>query len=258
VPLRAVLFDLFDTLVDLRVEDLPRIEVGGRSLPATVGRLHELAAACAPDGRPLALEEFARALLETDREFEASHLREHRELPTRERFAAVARRLGLGDPELPGRLASQHMALFRERARVPAHHPELLARLAGGLRLGLCSNFSCAQTALGILDEAGLAPHLESVAISEAVGLRKPRCEIFEAALAGLGVAPGEALHVGDSLRADVAGAAALGIRTVWITRRVGDPERALREYGGPPPDWRIGDLAELPRVLEEAAAPRA
>jgi len=254
VPLRAVLFDLFDTLVDLRFEDLPRVEVGGRRLPASLLRLHEIAAARAPGPAPVGFEAFAEALVETDRSFEESHFRVNRELPTRERFAAVASRLGLEDPELPELLTRTHMAFFREQASAPGHHRGLLADLRRELRLGLCSNFSHAETAHRILAETGLAPHLASVAISESVGIRKPGREIFEAVLRGLAVAPGEALHVGDSLRADVAGAAALGIRTVWITRRVPDPERALREHAGPPPDWQIRDLAELPRVLEEAS----
>jgi len=55
---------------------------------------------------------------------------------------------------------------------------------------------------------------------------------------------------VGDSLRADVVGAAALGIKTAWLTRRVKDPRAALAEHTGPAPDFTIGDLAELPALL--------
>ena len=117
----------------------------------------------------------------------------------------------------------------------------------------MCSNFSHSETALGLLDEHQLRSHLDAVAISETVGLRKPRPEIFAAVLEDLGADPAEVLHIGDSLRADVAGAAALGIRTVWLTRRVREPERLLREHDGPAPDWQIEDLAELPAVLDEA-----
>ena len=52
---------------------------------------------------------------------------------------------------------------------------------------------------------------------------------------------------------ADVGGAAPLGIRTAWITRRVGDPEAKLREWEGPPPDWTIADLAELEELVRAA-----
>ena len=56
---------------------------------------------------------------------------------------------------------------------------------------------------------------------------------------------------VGDSLDADVAGAAQLGMRTAWLTRRVRDPEAALREYEGPKPDHVIVDLRELEDLLD-------
>ena len=86
--------------------------------------------------------------------------------------------------------------------------------------------------------------------ISDAVGIRKPRSEIFEAVLGELGVAPERTLHVGDSLHADVGGAAPLGIRTAWITRRVRDVDRALAEHDGPAPDHIIEDLDEIPAIL--------
>ena len=69
--------------------------------------------------------------------------------------------------------------------------------------------------------------------------------------MARLGVGPAEVLHVGDSLRADVGGAAALGIRTVWVTRRIRDPETRLAEHEGPRPDHAIADLAELSALLD-------
>jgi putative hydrolase of the HAD superfamily len=84
--------------------------------------------------------------------------------------------------------------------------------------------------------------------------VRKPRPEIFAEALRRLEIAPEQALHVGDNLDADVAGAAALGIRTAWLTRRVSDPLAALARHAGPEPDLTIADLAELPARLAELA----
>ncbi|MBW2363455.1 MAG: HAD-IA family hydrolase, partial [Deltaproteobacteria bacterium] len=104
--------------------------------------------------------------------------------------------------------------------------------------------------ALDIVDAAGFRQHFDAIAISETVGWRKPRSEIFRAVLDELEVAPDEVLHVGDSLRADVAGAAPLGMRTAWITRRVRDPEVQLSEHEGPAPDHQVADLAELLELL--------
>jgi HAD superfamily hydrolase (TIGR01509 family) len=233
MALRAVVFDLFDTLVDLSMEDLPRVKVGGRVFPTTLGALHALV----DQHRPIDLEDFASALFAVDRELREARAAEGRELPTLERFEGLAARLDLADPDLPRLLTERHMS---------EHHPALLAALHGRVQTAVCSNFSHAPTALQVLEEAALDPHLDAVLVSETVGYRKPRREIFEATLAALGVAPAETLHVGDSLRADVAGAAALGLRTAWITRRVADPAKALAAHEGPAPDLVVADLAEL------------
>ncbi len=104
---------------------------------------------------------------------------------------------------------------------------------------------------LDVLEEYGLRSHLDAVVISESFGIRKPRHEIFDAVLKELGVEADETLHVGDNLDADVGGAARLGIHTAWITRRVPDPERALRDHEGPAPEFVIADLAEIEAVLD-------
>jgi putative hydrolase of the HAD superfamily len=246
VQIRAVIFDLFDTLVDLDFESLPRAESAGRPLPPSVPALHE----ATRTRLAISLEAFATALAEVDGGFRHSHYAQDREVPTELRFQALARRLGVADPELPGLLTSVHMDVFRGQVRVPAHHAPLLAELASLRAIGLCSNFSHSQTAVSILEQAGLARHLHAVVISDAVGLRKPRREIFETVLERLGAAPEQTLHVGDSLRADVVGAAGLGIKTAWLTRRVKDPRAALDAHEGPPPDFTIRDLAELPGLL--------
>jgi putative hydrolase of the HAD superfamily len=95
---------------------------------------------------------------------------------------------------------------------------EVLAELAGrGVRLGIVCDvgFTGGEALRGFLDRAGLLRHFSGWAFSDEVGHYKPDPRIFEAALASLGAVPGEALHIGDLRRTDVAGAAALGMRTV-------------------------------------------
>jgi HAD superfamily hydrolase (TIGR01509 family) len=246
VPVRAVVFDLFDTLVDLHYEKIVRVEVAGQPVPPSAPLLHE----AARERLAISFDAFASALAEVDFAFRDSHYAEDREVPTELRFATLVDKLGIADPGLPLLLTAVHMGHLKQQVRVPVHHEPLLAELASLRAIGLCSNFSHSQTALRILEEAGMARHLAAIAISDAVGLRKPRREIFQAVLSELGVTPAEALHVGDSLRADVAGAAQLGMRTAWLTRRVKDPRAALEEHQGPLPDFTIRDLSELPALL--------
>jgi putative hydrolase of the HAD superfamily len=245
VPVRAILFDLFDTLVDLYMDRLPESSVGGRRVNYTYPALHAEILRHAD----VEFESFARHLTEVDRGLRASQA-DGREISTRARFRQLAERLGLDVPGLPESLTRVHMGALRGVAHVPPHHDRVMESLRRGYRLAVCSNFSDARTALDVLEEARLLRHFDAAVISEEVGWRKPRPEIFRACLERLDVAPEETLHVGDRLLEDVGGAGGLGLRTCWLTRRVADPEAALRDHAGPPPTLVVADLADLPEQL--------
>ncbi len=251
MPLRAVVFDLFDTLVDLRFEDLPKCLHQGERLPASALELH---AEVVRHGE-VPLDALVEAMQAGGRAFEASHFAQDREVPTQLRFRDTLARLGLAVPGLEQRLTEIHMGVLAGAVRALPHHEDVLEALCGRVRIGLCSNFSHSETAQRVLESAGLWRCLDVVVVSDAFGLRKPRREIFDEVVSRLGVAPHEALHVGDSLRADVGGASAAGLGTAWLTRRIADPEQALRTHEGPSPDHAIADLAELPALVESLAA---
>jgi FMN phosphatase YigB (HAD superfamily) len=243
VAIRALSLDLFDTLVDLHLGSGAAVRSSARSLHAAVAA-----------HRNLAFETFVEALHAVDRDWCATRYAEGLEVATEDRFARLAERLGIDRPDLAAILTGIHMEVIRSCVVVPEHHVGLLRELRERVRIGLCSNFSHAPTAHRILAETELLAPFDSIAISVEVGVRKPRREIFDAVLAGLAAAPGETLHVGDSLHADVAGAAALGMRTAWITRRVGDPESALAGFEGPRPDFVVADLSELLPLVDTPA----
>ena len=76
---------------------------------------------------------------------------------------------------------------WRKMLNKAESHEGLLAELHREVRLALCSNFTHSETAHRVLDEAGFRPHLDAVAVSDAVGWRKPRPEIFDIAFELLG-----------------------------------------------------------------------
>ena len=90
---------------------------------------------------------------------------------------------------------------------------------------------------------AAIAAHeldLPFVVTSEDVRSYKPRPELFTAGLDLAGVEAHRALHVGDSLTSDVAGARALGIPVAWVNRRGRSPRDGIR------PDYEVPDLDHL------------
>jgi HAD superfamily hydrolase (TIGR01549 family) len=116
--------------------------------------------------------------------------------------------------------------------------PALHALRAGGLRLVVASNWDCSLPQA--LAQAGLLHLVDAVVTSAVAGAAKPDPRLFEAALGAAGCRTDEAIHVGDSLENDVAGATAAGIAALLLVR-----------CGAAPPSVAvIRSLAELPAVL--------
>lgn len=87
-----------------------------------------------------------------------------------------------------------------------------------GLKLGVISNFD--SRLYDVLRACRLDHFFDSIHISTRVGAAKPAPAIFQAALSHYGIEPGQVWHVGDSLREDVEGARAAGLRAFLVDRR--------------------------------------
>ena len=246
---QAVVFDLFDTLVDLHLERIAPLEHRGKRIAGTTPDLYQAFSRKVSD---VDFDSFADTLGVVDAEFRRSRYARGLELPTSERFATLLERFGVRDDTLVETLTQTHMGRLREQVGALDHHPDVLATLRAQVPLALCSNFSHSPTALRVLRDANLQEHLDVLVVSDVGGIRKPRPEIFESVLAQLGTAPENTLHVGDNLSADIAGAKSVGLHTAWVTRRVADPASKLEGYDGPAPDYTIGDLRELLPLLTD------
>jgi putative hydrolase of the HAD superfamily len=95
--------------------------------------------------------------------------------------------------------------------------PALRSLRDRGQRLVAVSNWDCSLPK--VLERCGLGGLLDGAVSSAAAGARKPDPAIFAPALEIAGCGPEEALHVGDTLEEDAAGARAAGIRSLLIDR---------------------------------------
>lgn len=100
------------------------------------------------------------------------------------------------------------------------------------------------------LHAIGLAHHFQASVSAREFGRAKPDAGIFHAACSMLGVAPREALYVGDDLRLDVQGAQQAGLRAVWINRLGAPLEGPVR------PDAQVRCLSGLIDWLGQAPGP--
>jgi len=133
------------------------------------------------------------------------------------------------DPLVEALLAALHFTAFDDV------RPALEAARARGQRLVVVSNWDVSL--VGVLRGLELEALFDGIVTSAGAGVRKPSPAIFEQALTLAGVSAAEALHVGDTLDEDVAGARAAGIEPVLIRRGDGPPVPGVRN---------ISSLAEL------------
>lgn len=221
-PVEAVLLDSFGTLVWME-PPAPRLR-----------------SALSASGVEVSEERAARAFRAEIAYYLAHHVagRDPASLDAlRDRCAEVLRD-ALGEPGLALPVARAAMLDAIRFRPYPDAAPALRVLRERGLRLVVASNWDSSLPQ--VLEEAGLAELVDAVVSSASVGADKPDRRVFEAALAAAGCTPHRAVHVGDSPRNDVAGAAAAGIRAVLIDRGGGDHRAGAV----------IASLADLPRVI--------
>jgi HAD superfamily hydrolase (TIGR01549 family) len=243
---RAILFDLFGTLVRFdgrRLPVLDRPEGPVRStVPAYASLLLDVVPGCSPAA-------FHGVLVDVSIEIAREQRDTRQEISSHQRFARALRAVGAAGNDLDAQarsLSAAHMRALAAAVYLPEGHRELLGRIGTRWATGLVSNFDHAPTARDILERTGLAPLLGAVVISDECGWRKPAPAIFQDALTRLGVLAADTGFVGDSYEDDVRGAIAAGLQPIWL--QPGDATRTEDVPGV----RRITDLRDLERVLED------
>ena len=223
---RAVFFDLYGTLIDIRTdEDDP-------GMYATLSQF-------------LAYSRIVISPADLAREYR-DRVRSHLER-SGERFPEVdvcavfreivedyRRPLSDGGPD-PADAARLFRTLSRRRfAPFPDVH-EVLTRLRGRYRLGLISDAQWVFTEPE-LEMAELDGFFSVIVLSSRVGVKKPDVRPFAAAMRALGATPEASVYVGDNPSRDLVGARNAGMRCVIFRGRdlaypTGAPDACFDTY---------------------------
>jgi putative hydrolase of the HAD superfamily len=153
------------------------------------------------------------------------------------------------DPSLAATACERFLAPIFAVGRVYDDTLPTLARLREtGVRTAIVSNApwgSPPEPWRRELRRLGLSDPVDAVVLCGDVGWRKPAPDIFRNAVSKLGCAPAECIFVGDDLRWDIEGSAAVGMRPILIDRDGRHPE-----YKGE----RVADLRGLLAAVEAGA----
>jgi HAD superfamily hydrolase (TIGR01549 family) len=125
---------------------------------------------------------------------------------------------------------------------------ETVQRLAQRYRLGIISDsgLSTGKTLRHFIQRDGLLDCFTCTTFSDEVGVSKPHARIFQLTLDRLGAQPHEAVHVGDLIHSDIAGAKAIGMQAVRMAAHYDDANRAVE------PDAVVYSYAEFEAWLEQ------
>jgi putative hydrolase of the HAD superfamily len=231
--IRAIFFDLDDTLVDDTISTEECAEAAAREMAS---------------GRGLAPADLAKAYLDAAIAFweglepGASPSREHG--IRRTMWRAALRKLGVDDDSLAAALAQRYDSIRAERVEYYPDAVPVLTNLHGRFRLAIITN-GFAETHKARIAPLQLGRFFDHVLMAGDLDMVKPDPAIFRYAMSLLEVEPEESVMVGDRFNRDVTGAQSAGMRAIWMNVR-SEPMPA----GAKPPDAVITRLSELPGAL--------
>jgi putative hydrolase of the HAD superfamily len=236
MPTKAVLFDMFDTLLMIRKNH----EFYSPSLMRMYRYLNK-------NGVNVSFGTFQKAYIKARDDLYAkadANLEEpHFNVRVSETLKSLGYNYDVSSPIVAAATA-EFCEEFMTFVYLDENTEKLLRTLHGKYKLGIISNFAIPECVHKLLKTHDLDKLFDAIVVSGAVNKRKPSPEIFERALKALGVSASETVFVGDTLDADIEGAKAVGMKAVYIERRIEKVEQVR-------PDQTIKSLSELPMVLE-------
>lgn len=158
------------------------------------------------------------------------------------------REFGIDDEPLALELAGAFIENRRKR-HVPIDGAlSLLQTLRESYPLGLLTN-GTPDLQWRKIEGAGIRGYFEEIVISGEFGVAKPDPRIFDETLSRLGASAGSAMMIGNSLRSDIGGAQAVGMKTVWVNSAGKTRDDSVV------PDHEIGDVSELVHIVEDGVS---
>jgi putative hydrolase of the HAD superfamily len=149
------------------------------------------------------------------------------------------------------RLNMEHSILTDLPTLVPEAEA-VLADLSTRYRLAIISDtgITPGRVLRQLLEQDNLTGYFTHFTFSDEVGRSKPHPSAFLTTLAALNATPAEAVHIGDLLRTDIAGAQAVGMRAVQYIGINHDQANGLADGRKITPDAVIRSHEELGPLL--------
>ncbi len=217
---KAILFDLGETLVTQNIED----SMVTRNALQTISKILP---------RPVSPRTLFKLYMKGYKTNDEIRSEYNVEIPIQAWMRQLLELVTGAEPE-PRLVEECIQVIVQARAANAVALDDAGATLAGlsrrRVKLGVISNVSSHDVAVGILNHTRLSKYFDVIVTSAITGIRKPDPGIFRYVLYQLDIDPAQAVIVGDSERHDVRGGYIAGFRTVLISRR-NRVEDSLADY---------------------------
>jgi len=250
MPIEAVLFDLFNTLIMVRDGD-------AFYMPA----LKQLHKTLTRNNIKIPFEDFKHEYFQVRDKLYAKAEAKLEEPHFNIRISQTLQKFNINlPPEHPVVVEATNTFCkeFAKHTSLDLDAKTVLPKLSKKYKLGIVSNFAIPECAHTLLKQLKIHQHFQAVIISGAINKRKPSPKIFQKALQTLNVQPSNAIFVGDTPNADIQGAKNIGMKAILIKRPPmpeDTPQPTCQTPGQTPkvqPDQTIQRLTELPRILQK------
>jgi putative hydrolase of the HAD superfamily len=238
MPIKAVLFDMFDTLM--------LIERNHEFYSPSLMRMYRY---LNNHGINVPFEEFNQAYIKARDELYVKADANLEEPHFNVRISDTLKSLGYNyDDSNPivTQATSEFCEEFMKFVRIDDDAEAMLRSLHGKYKIGLVSNFAIPECVHKLLKASNIDGFFDAIVISGAINKRKPSPEIFQRTLKMLDVTADETVFVGDTIDADIEGPKAVGMKAIYIERRI---QKESEKYF---PDKVIKSLSTLASALND------
>ncbi len=245
MPIQAITFDFWSTLYRGQTVDYTQRLL---TLKESVER---------GSGTTFSLEQFKAAVEIARQTWSRTWQQEHRTIDAAEWLDIILEELGTSMPDDDHFNIQTNLeeSVLQEMPILEPAVKEVLAELAGRYRLGIISDtgITPGRVLRQILEQDGIIDYFDHLTFSDELGRSKPHPEAFLATLDRLQAVPAQAVHIGDLLRTDIAGAQGVkmrGVQYIGVSRD--DGQDVPPAIGPVVPDGIISRHTELAPLLSQ------
>ncbi len=222
MTIKAITFDFWSTLYKAKAVDY-------------TARLERLKSQIeAGSGAEFNQEQFEAAIKVARDIWSKTWIEEHRTIDAQEWLSIIINELGttFNPDDLQQIQIYMENSVLHNRPTLATEVKSVLKTLSAAYKVAIISDtgITPGRTLRQILEEDQLLNYFTHLTFSDEIGHSKPHPNAFLTTLKALNATPAEAVHIGDLLRTDIAGALAVGMRAVQFIGINHDKGQALKE----------------------------